>query len=113
MTTALEPRQPLQLAAVHRTLGRLNVHEKQYDLALVHLAQSLSLAEACGAPFEKGLTLIEIAELNLISDRLETARPLLNEARMLCTPMGARPTLERIEALATRFTSTPDRARAQ
>ena len=63
------------------------------------LQQSLQLAEACAAPFERALTLLEIAKLRLAQGNPGEARLLLAEVRTICEPLGAKPTLEKVAAL--------------
>jgi len=99
LTHASDPRQPLALIAVHRFLGQLDTEAAEFDAAEEHLTQSLKLAEACAAPFERSLTLLEIARLRVAEDRLDHARTALAEARTICEPLEARPTLERIAEL--------------
>ncbi len=50
---ASNPRQPLALIAVHRFLGHLDTADKRFDDAEQHLQESLMLADACAAPFER------------------------------------------------------------
>jgi tetratricopeptide (TPR) repeat protein len=95
---ASDPRQPLALIAIHRFLGRLDIEVKQ-SAAEEHLTASLQLADACAAPFERALTLLEIARLRIAEGRPDDARALLVEVRAICEPLGAKPTLERIAAL--------------
>ena len=65
LALATNPRQPLALIAVHRFLGRLHTETQQFDQAEQHLQESIALADACQAPFERALTLLELAELRL------------------------------------------------
>ena len=96
---ASDPRQPLALIAIHRFLGMLDTEEEQFDAAETNLQKSLSLADACAAPFERALTLLEIAKLRLAQGNPGEARLLLAEVRSICEPLGAKPTLERVAAL--------------
>jgi hypothetical protein len=100
---ATEPRQPLALLAVHRFLGKLDTEADQFDTADEHLTQSLALTEACSAPFERALTLLEIARLRIAVERSDDARTLLAEVRAICEPLEAKPTLERVAALQQRL----------
>ena len=99
LSHASDPRQPLALIAAHRFLGMLDTEEQQLDAAEEHLKQSLSLAEACAAPFERALTLLEIAKLRAVQGRVDEARAVLAEVREICEPLEAKPTLERVAAL--------------
>jgi DNA-binding CsgD family transcriptional regulator len=94
------PPQPLRIAAAHRVLGQLATCAKQYDDATHHLARSLALASACGAPFERALTLIELAKLRIATGQHDKASALLDDVRAICTPLNARPTLDRAAAIA-------------
>ncbi len=57
------------------------------------------MADACAAPFERALTLLEIAKLRTAQGRADEAHTLLGEVRAICEPLGAKPTLERVAAL--------------
>ena len=70
---ASNPRQPLALIAVQRFLGQLNTEATQFDQAEDQLQASRSLAEACAAPFERALTLLEMAELRSAQRRTDEA----------------------------------------
>jgi tetratricopeptide (TPR) repeat protein len=100
---ATEPRQPLTLIAVHRFVGQLATEDGDESLAVHHLTQSLDLADACRAPFERALTLLAFAELEIARDDADAARSTLAEARAICEPLEARPTLERIAVLEARL----------
>jgi len=50
---ATEPRQPLALLAAHRLLGELDTDAGRHGDAKTHLQQSLALADACAAPYER------------------------------------------------------------
>jgi hypothetical protein len=96
---ASDPRQPLALLAVHRFLGKLDTEAAQFDAAEANLTQSLALADACAAPFERALTLLEIARLRMAQNRPDDARFLLAEVQAICTPLEAKPTLEHVAEL--------------
>jgi DNA-binding CsgD family transcriptional regulator len=102
---ATEPRQPLALLATHRLLGELDTDAGRSDAAAEHLQTSLHLADACAAPFERALTLLSLAELHAATGKRSEAEDLLEEVRAICTPLGARPTLERADALIARLAS--------
>ena len=105
---AAEPRQPLALLTAHRLLGELAADSGEHADAVDHLAESLALAEVCAAPYERALTLLALAELRAATGEYGEVKRLLDDARSLLTPLGARPTLARAAALAARL----DEARA-
>jgi tetratricopeptide (TPR) repeat protein len=102
-TTALQhasdPRQPLALIAAHRLMGLLLTDAGDYARATEHLQASLALTETCVTPFERALTLVAQAELDIAQAAHESAAAKLAEARAICEPLAARPTLERITTL--------------
>jgi tetratricopeptide (TPR) repeat protein len=100
LTHATEPRQPLVLLAVHRLLGELDTEAGRYEDAEKHLQSSLALADACAAPYERALTLLAMAALRAATNERAAARTLLDEARVICEPLGAKPALARADALA-------------
>jgi len=105
---ATEPRQPLALLAAHRLLGELGADEGHHDDASRHLEESLKLADACQAPYERALTLLALAELRAaVGDTAAAARGL-EVARAICEPLGARPALARADALAARIAATEE-----
>ena len=104
---ATEPRQPLALIAAHRLLGELDTDVGRYDNAETHLQASLTLADACAAPYERALTLLAIAELRAATGTSDDARRLLDEVRIICAPLDAKPALARADALAARLAATP------
>jgi len=97
---ATEPRQPLALITAHRLLGELDTEAGRYEEAAHHLDASLALADACAAPFERALTVLAAAQFHLATDAPAEARTLLDEVRAICTPLDAKPTLARADALA-------------
>lgn len=100
---ASEPRQPHTLIEAHRALGKIATAQQRYAEAEEHLRASLALAEACGAPFERALTLLALAELQAVTGKPAEALSLLDAARNICRPLGAAPTLARIETMAARL----------
>ncbi len=110
LALASDPRQPLALTAIHRLLGKLNTEAKQFNDADSHLQESLRLAEACAAPFERALTLVELAELRVAQRRPDAAMFLLNDVQSICEPLQAKPTLERVDALRHRISKMSQRA---
>ncbi len=99
LALATDPRQPRALLAAHRLLGELETDSCAFDSARKHLAEALVLADACQAPFERALTLVAISELDIAMGDIAEARRLLAEARAICEPLRARPTVERIASL--------------
>jgi DNA-binding NarL/FixJ family response regulator len=98
-TTASAPRQPLALLAAQRFLGEHATDSGQYDYAAFHLDESLRLADACAAPFERALTLVALAELRLTQRRIDEASAHLDEVQAICARLDAKPTLQRAETL--------------
>jgi len=101
---ASQPRQPLAMLAAQRFLGELATIEDQFDAARAHLQAALTLAERCGAPYERALSLLAMAELQLAAGQQPAA--LLNEARAILARLGAAPALARTKALIARLTLT-------
>jgi DNA-binding CsgD family transcriptional regulator len=104
---ARDPAQPLTLLAAHRFVGQLDIEAGRYADAEQHFGEALVLADACAAPFERALTLLPLAELRAATGTLDEARALVDQARDLCIPLGARPTIARAEALAARLIARP------
>ncbi len=96
---ASDPRQPLALISAHRFLGKLDAGVGEFNPAEEHLQQSLTLTDACAAPFERALTLLEVAKLRAAQGKSHEASELLAEVRSICEPLEARPTLEKVTAL--------------
>ncbi|HUG15233.1 MAG TPA: AAA family ATPase [Thermomicrobiales bacterium] len=96
---ATKPRQPLALIAAHRVLGTLDRDEGSHASAASHLTQSLQLAETCALPFERALTLLELARLRLATGQFEDARDSLAEVRAICEPLRATLVLDEVAAL--------------
>jgi DNA-binding CsgD family transcriptional regulator len=103
LTLASEPRQPLALLAAHRLCGTIEAHDSRLLDAHQHLDAALALADACAAPYERALTLLACADLALRSGANDRAGLALDEARAICLPLAAVPTLARIDALAARL----------
>jgi tetratricopeptide (TPR) repeat protein len=99
LARASDPRQPLVLIAAHRFHGELETIDRRFDAAEDHLRESLALAEACAAPFERALTLLEIARLCMAQGQNADAIDLLAEVRVICEPLDAKPTLARLAVL--------------
>jgi DNA-binding CsgD family transcriptional regulator len=99
------PRQPLALLGAHRVLGEVDAADGRRAEADDHLNAALALADACAAPFERALTLLALAELRHASEEDTAASRLLDAARAICSPLGARPALDRAQALVTRLSA--------
>jgi DNA-binding CsgD family transcriptional regulator len=93
------PRQPLAQLAAHRFLGRIYTQSQRLADASQHLQQALTLADTCAAPFERALTLLELARLRLAENAGAEARDLLREVRAICEALDAQPTLTQVAAL--------------
>jgi ATP/maltotriose-dependent transcriptional regulator MalT len=102
---ATAPDQPLIRLEAHRLLGKVATATKSHGAAEEHLATALGLAAECDVPFERALTLLALAELRLATKQSGEAEQLLNDVRGVCEPLGARPTLARVEALVAAGTS--------
>jgi DNA-binding NarL/FixJ family response regulator len=89
--------------AAHRLLGELEREAGRYEDATAHLNEALALADACAAPYERALTLLALAHLHVATGAGVEARALLDEARAICAPLGARPALARMDAVATKI----------
>lgn len=110
LAAASTPRQPLAILTAHRALGELAASEGALPEAETHLAAALALANACAAPYERALTLVEQIRMLAAQHRPEAAAPLQEEARAIFTRLGAEPALDRLDAavaLATAETPTP------
>ncbi|HET7037232.1 MAG TPA: AAA family ATPase [Thermomicrobiaceae bacterium] len=103
---ASAPRQPLALLAAQRLLGQIETDARRFGAAEARLQASLTLAQSCQAPFERALTLLEIARLRLAQGKPDAARALLGEVRAICEPLGARPALAQVAALEARLATS-------
>ncbi|CAA9569352.1 MAG: hypothetical protein AVDCRST_MAG88-2191 [uncultured Thermomicrobiales bacterium] len=103
LAEASTPHQPLGLLAARRLLGTLATEGGRFEVAAGHLRASLALADACAAPYERVLTLLAAAELHTATGDDAAAQRVLTEARALCAPLDAQPTLARAERLAQRL----------
>jgi DNA-binding CsgD family transcriptional regulator len=99
---ATEPRQPLALLAAHRLLGELATDAGRYDVAMSHLGEALSLADACAAPYERALTLQALAAMRRATGQRAAIEPLVTEVRAICVPLGARRALALADGVAPR-----------
>jgi DNA-binding CsgD family transcriptional regulator len=104
------PRQPLALLAAHRLLGELAADTNCFTEARRHLDLALTIAEACAAPYERAQVLLALAALQAAQGHVDEAATALNDCRSVFTALGAQPALARVEALATRFSTTPGAA---
>ena len=76
---------------------------RQLDAVGEHLQQSLTVADAREAPFERALTLRALARPRMARAKPEEARALLAEVRAICARREAKPTRERVAALEQRL----------
>ncbi len=106
LTDASAPRQPIALLAAHRLIGELAADAGQYTDAAAQLDRALALADACAAPYERALTLVAMAELHAVTEDPAVARSCADEARAICLPLRAKPSLARIGAIAARLAET-------
>jgi DNA-binding CsgD family transcriptional regulator/tetratricopeptide (TPR) repeat protein len=106
-TLATEPRQPLVLLAAHRLLGELAVDCGRTDDASAHLDAALALADGCGAPWERALTLMAMARLCATRGAREAAATLLVDAESIFASLGALPDLVRAREAGARLHMSP------
>jgi DNA-binding CsgD family transcriptional regulator len=109
-TLAASPRQPLALLAVERMQGALAIARGRVAVAETHLDAALALCDACAAPYERARTLLEVAMLRRAQDRPDDATSALEDARQICTSLGAELTLQSIAELESQAASTPGAA---
>jgi DNA-binding CsgD family transcriptional regulator len=107
LVAASQPDQPLARITANRLIGEL-AGPGRAEVAERHLTAALTLADACAAPYERALTLLALAELRAATDDLSQARELLAEVRAICTPLDARLTLNRADALVASMTATAE-----
>jgi DNA-binding NarL/FixJ family response regulator len=81
--------------------------EARHDDAQTHLGESLALAKACAAPFERALTLLEFARLRAAQGQTDETHQILNEVRTICEPLQARPALEQVAAVEAQLQEQP------
>jgi tetratricopeptide (TPR) repeat protein len=103
LARASEPRQPYALLQAHRVLGQLTTEAGELDTAARCLSESLALAEACAFPFERALTLVELAELQLARDDHPAASASLAEVHAICEPLRAQRVLDRVAGMEARM----------
>lgn len=103
---ASAPDQPLVRLAAYRILGELESASGDRVSAETHLNAALDLAQACEAPFERALTLLSLINLRGSSGDLDSILPLAQEARDICTRLGALPSLKRADEQLARMETT-------
>ncbi|MCA1725153.1 MAG: LuxR C-terminal-related transcriptional regulator, partial [Thermomicrobia bacterium] len=106
LAQATAPRQPLVLLATHRFLAERATAAGRYAEADEHLGDAALLAQACGAPYERALTLLARAERRAATGDASAALTLLDEGRAILTPLGAQPALARADVLTARLAAT-------
>ncbi|MGI8690210.1 MAG: helix-turn-helix transcriptional regulator [Thermomicrobiales bacterium] len=107
LALATAPRQPLALLAAHRMLGALDTDTGRFADAEAHLNAALALADACAAPYERALALLARAELRHATGDAADAQSLLDEARSICTRLGAQPALAHADRIAAMLMTAP------
>ncbi len=98
-----DPRQPLALLSAHRLFGEIEAHTGRLTNAREHLDSALALSDSCNAPYERALTLVAYADLHRRSGATELVQKALDEARVICIPLGAGRALARADAVAVRL----------
>jgi len=98
---ATQPRQPIVLIATNRLLGRLAINSRDFAEAHSRLNESLQLAEACAAPYERAQSLLAIAELHAATDNASEALALIRKVQAIGAPLRAAPLLAQASALAS------------
>jgi len=101
LALAAAPRQPLVLLAAHRVLGELAREAGTYREAASHLKTALTLADACGSPYERARTLIALGALQQAMGEPATAAATLAEARAVSGWLGVRFAPQPVAALAS------------
>jgi DNA-binding NarL/FixJ family response regulator len=94
------------LLAAHRLLGELDIDAARFADAETHLNAALTLADACAAPYERALTVLAQAALRVAEHRREEATSLLQDARAVLIPLGAKPALARADILTAKLDTT-------
>jgi DNA-binding CsgD family transcriptional regulator len=100
----------LALLAVERMQGALAIARGRVAVAETHLDAALALCDACAAPYDRARTLLEVAMLRRAQDRPDDATSALEDARQICTSLGAELTLQSIAELESQAASTPGAA---
>lgn len=103
LAAAQRPRQPLVQLVAHRFLGELDSADGRFEDAVGALQQALDLAEECAAPYERGLTLLAIAELHAATGDRGAALAAITQARLVLVPLDATPALQRANVLTTQL----------
>jgi DNA-binding CsgD family transcriptional regulator len=107
LACAGSPRQPLALLTAHRLLGAIAASAGQRAEADAHFDAALGLAEACTAPYERALTLLEMTTARRATGDRAAVEALLTEVRAICAPLGARRALARVATLASHPLAVP------
>ncbi len=87
------------MLAAHRTLGELLTYSCQFTEAEKQLAESLALAVACDAPYERALVLLAGVRLQEQQANLNAAQELLDQAIAILERLRAQPALAQAAAL--------------
>jgi DNA-binding CsgD family transcriptional regulator len=102
---AVSPRQALALLASQRALGVVDTLAGRHDDARRRLNEARELAAACAAPYERALTLLAQARLELASGREDATHLALDEVESICTPLGAQPALAEVAVIRGHLTA--------
>ena len=87
-----KPRQPLAQIAALRMRGMVAIGCGDKAAAVADFGAALSLADACAAPFERALTLVEIAIANI-----DIGMDVVSEARAIATRLRATALLQKLD----------------
>jgi ATP/maltotriose-dependent transcriptional regulator MalT len=107
---AQRPRQPVWLLIAHRVAGELAIDLNRRADAERNVAEALAIAEACGARFERALTMLTMARLRAAAGRPDDALRLLADASAVLSALSAGPALARAETLRETLTASPEPA---
>ncbi len=111
LSIASEPPRPLVMAQAQRFLGTLDVMNGQFTSAEVYLGAALAITDTCTAPYERALTLVEMAVLFEKTGNTGQGLAMLDEAESICTSLNALPVLGSITACRNVLQGHRSRAR--
>ena len=97
---ALEPRQPLAMIEADLMLGQLALDSGDREAAERYLDSTLSLANACSAPWEIARVQVERAVLYRRTGQGDGSAEAMAQARDIAERLQAAPLLERLDAIA-------------
>jgi ATP/maltotriose-dependent transcriptional regulator MalT len=102
---ALNPRQPVALIQANRALGEIATADSRFDEASSFFEQSRALARACRLAFEEAQTMLAQAELCAKVGQTGESLRLIENGRRIALSLGAKPMLERADAIAAMATN--------